>query len=46
MATTITPEQFTQCITEVTKVWTATKLFSTKADKQQMLIIIYQKYIE
>lgn len=37
--TTITPEQFTQCVAEVTKVWTDSKLFSTKADKQTMLII-------
>jgi len=35
----ITPEQFNEAVTTVTKVWTDSKLFSTKADKQTMLII-------
>jgi len=39
MANQITPEQFQDTVTAVTKVWTDSKLFSTKADKQNMLII-------
>lgn len=37
--TTITPEQFQEAVATVTKVWTDSKLFSTKADKQLCLII-------
>jgi len=39
MSQPITPEQFQEAIATVTAVWVASKLFSTKADKQSMLII-------
>jgi len=35
----LTPELFQSTISLVTDFWTRTKLFSTKSDKQQMLVL-------